>query len=158
IDVLIHLQQHLKPTELTSFACYDFKEAWREARLFFEWYLPGILGAPLLKKAEEDFRTLFEKLYDQVSAFPQTLVLRDYHVDNLMRVAGEPTSDPLKRCGILDYQDACRGPLVYDLVSLLLDVRRDIEPTLRDHLIARYKSSFPTPPWKTEEAFDAAYT
>ena len=43
------------------------------------------------------------------------LVHRDYHSRNLMLVAG---NNP----GVLDYQDAVRGPITYDLVSLLRDV------------------------------------
>ena len=36
-----------------------------------------------------------------------TLVLRDYHVDNLMLL---PDRDGVRRCGLLDFQDAlCRA-------------------------------------------------
>ena len=45
---------------------------------------------------------------------PQVFVHRDYHSRNLMVCPGD---DP----GILDFQDAVRGPLTYDLVSLLRD-------------------------------------
>ena len=39
---------------------------------------------------------------------------RDYHARNLMRV---PHANP----GVIDFQDALRGPVGYDLVSLLKD-------------------------------------
>ncbi len=45
---------------------------------------------------------------------PQVFVHRDYHSRNLMVCPGD---NP----GILDFQDAVRGPLTYDLVSLLRD-------------------------------------
>jgi hypothetical protein len=41
-------------------------------------------------------------------------VHRDYHSRNLMKVDG-------KNPGILDFQDAVKGPVTYDLVSLLRD-------------------------------------
>ena len=51
------------------------------------------------------------------------MVLRDYHVDNLMVLAER---DGVRRCGLLDFQDAVVGPASYDLVSLLQDSRRNI--------------------------------
>ena len=45
---------------------------------------------------------------------PQVFVHRDYHSRNLMLTASHPP-------GIIDYQDAVRGPITYDLVSLLKD-------------------------------------
>src|SRR5438445_82032 len=39
-----------------------------------------------------------------------TLVLRDYHVDNLMLL---PDRSAIKSCGLLDFQDAVRGPPSY---------------------------------------------
>ena len=53
-------------------------------------------------------------LADNSHAQPQVFVHRDYHSRNLMCLEqGNP--------GILDFQDAVRGPLTYDLVSLLRD-------------------------------------
>ncbi len=42
------------------------------------------------------------------------LVHRDYHSRNLML-------QPDGTLGVIDFQDAVRGPLTYDLVSLLRD-------------------------------------
>ena len=66
---------------------------------------------------------------------PWTLVLRDYHVDNLMILDGR---ESIARCGLLDFQDAVRGPTAYDLMSLLEDARRDIPGELKDAMLARY--------------------
>ena len=52
-----------------------------------------------------------------------TLVLRDYHADNLMWL---PHLQGLQRIGLLDYQDALIGDAAYDMVSLLEDARRDV--------------------------------
>ena len=69
-----------------------------------------------------------------------TLVLRDYHVDNLMLLPGR---DGVRGCGLLDFQDALSGPASYDLASLLEDARRDVPATLRAAMTERYLAAFP---------------
>jgi aminoglycoside/choline kinase family phosphotransferase len=49
-----------------------------------------------------------------------------------------PEREGIKRVGILDFQDALRGPLAYDLVSLLQDARLDVPEPLERDLLARY--------------------
>ncbi len=66
---------------------------------------------------------------------PRTLVLRDFHVDNLMRLADR---EGVSACGLLDFQDAVAGATAYDLMSLLEDARRDIAAGLKDAMLARY--------------------
>src|SRR5262249_4963472 len=67
----------------------------------------------------------------------ETLVLRDYHVDNLMLTRGEG----IGRCGLLDFQDAVIGQCSYDLMSLLEDARRDVPQDLQKHLYDRYMAA-----------------
>ena len=55
----------------------------------------------------------------------------------------ESVMDGVARCGLLDFQDAVRGPAAYDLMSLLEDARRDISPGLRDAMLNRYYAAFP---------------
>ena len=71
---------------------------------------------------------------------PPTLVLRDYHVDNLMILDGR---QGIARCGLLDFQDAVRGPRAYDLMSLLEDARREVGDDLKDAMLDRYLDAFP---------------
>jgi hypothetical protein len=63
-------------------------------------------------------------------------VLRDFHVDNLMRLPGRTG---LAACGLLDFQDAVAGPAAYDLLSLLEDARRDVPEAIRAAMLARYR-------------------
>ena len=65
-------------------------------------------------------------------------MIRDYHSPNLMWL---PERKGLERVGILDFQDALRGPLAYDLVSLLQDARLDVPEPLERELLARYCSA-----------------
>lgn len=81
------------------------------------------------------------------------MVLRDYHVDNLMRLPGETG---INACGLLDFQDAVYGPMAYDLVSLLEDARRDVDASFANSLKAYYLSQHS--PSFDQEAFDQEYT
>ena len=82
---------------------------------------------------------------------PPTLVLRDYHVDNLMLLEGR---SGIAACGLLDFQDAVIGPRSYDLVSLLEDARRDVSPDLAAAMLEQYLAAFPA---LDREAFAASY-
>jgi aminoglycoside/choline kinase family phosphotransferase len=81
---------------------------------------------------------------------PRTLVLRDYHVDNIMRLPDRPG---IKACGLLDFQDAVAGAAAYDLVSLIEDARRDLGAGIAERSLARYYDHFPN---IDRDAFTAA--
>ena len=62
-------------------------------------------------------------------------VLRDYHVDNLFYLSNQKS---LKQVGLIDFQDAVIGSSIYDLVSLLEDVRRPLKTNLQKELLEFY--------------------
>ena len=101
-------------TDTTTLPEYDNAMLLREMTLFSEWYLGRHLGVELssLQQAvlDQSFATLCRSALEQ----PQVWVHRDYHSRNLMLTE---VNNP----GILDFQDAVRGPVTYDLVSLLRD-------------------------------------
>ena len=131
IDILSHINQHSSAADITL-PEYNFDLALAEANLMLDWYLP----ARQLRPVEADARTAFARAWKEIfAAFPSlenTLVLRDYHVDNLMLKG--------KVCVLLDYQDAVIGSPAYDLASLLEDARRDISRSLVDDMIQLYLS------------------
>ena len=63
------------------------------------------------------------------------MVLRDYHVDNLFYLSNQKS---LKQVGLIDFQDAVIGSPIYDLVSLLEDVRRPLKTNLQNELLEFY--------------------
>ena len=65
----------------------------------------------------------------------ETLLLRDFHKDNLMWLPERPG---VRACGLLDFQDAQRGHAAYDLVSLIEDARRDVAPAVHQAVLERY--------------------
>ena len=140
-DLLIDL--HRRPVvQAVPVGCpyYDDARLLDEAALLTDWYLPQILGASASAAASTDYLYLWKIALDRARAVPESLVLRDYHVDNLMRVDGR---EGIAACGLLDFQDAVRGPVTYDLVSLIEDARRDVSPAVADNAIAHYLAAFP---------------
>ena len=106
-----------------------------DVELFLEWRSPGIAGA-----AKEEFRAAWRAALPLAHRVAETLLLRDYHVANLMLL---PERDGVRQAGLLDFQDAYRGPVTYDLVSLLEDARRDVPSELRERMLSRYAAQFP---------------
>ena len=116
----------------TALEPYDFQHFIDEALLFVDWYFPAVAGKGTSAAMRARYVEAWNKVYQALPALPNSLVLRDYHVDNLMQVDHE--------CAVLDYQDALAGSIAYDLVSLLEDARRDISPELRHGMIELYCS------------------
>jgi aminoglycoside/choline kinase family phosphotransferase len=59
----------------------------------------------------------FDLLIKNIKSHAQVFVHRDFHSRNLMFCNGDLGENP----GILDFQDAVKGSIVYDLVSLFKD-------------------------------------
>ncbi len=93
---------------------YDRKLLEREVLLMPEWFCERHLRLQLADAEREMLAEAFELLCREALAQPQVFVHRDYHSRNLMVCPGD---NP----GILDFQDAVRGPVTYDLVSLFRD-------------------------------------
>lgn len=140
VDALAAMQSHAE-TAAIALPAYDLAFFRTETQLFLDWYWPAVRG----EAAPDPARTTFLEALDAVlvpvlAASPPVLVHRDFHVDNLMVVDGR---DGVKACGLLDFQDALIGPPAYDLVSLLQDERRDVDPALADAMATRYAAAVP---------------
>ena len=126
-DVLIAL--HKKPNAIPeNLRAYDPQKMLADAELFVD------------AKGRGDFRKIWLDVLPLAHQVPSSLLLRDYHVANLMLLPGR---EGIRRAGLLDFQDAYQGPVTYDLVSLLEDARRDLPPGLKEKMLARYISHFP---------------
>ena len=93
---------------------YDRGPLARELALMPEWFLDRHLALELTGSERELIEAAFEFLIVEALAQPEVFVHRDYHSRNLMVLAE-------RNPGVLDFQDALRGPIGYDLVSLLKD-------------------------------------
>ena len=86
----------------------------REMRLFTEWFCGGLMQYTLDAAEQRMLEAAYAFLAQAARAQPQVFVHRDYHSRNLMYRAGNSP-------GVIDFQDAVRGAVTYDLVSLLKD-------------------------------------
>jgi len=95
-------------------APYGRSELAREMALMPQWFLARHLSLTLASAEAQLLEATCEFLIREALAQPVVFVHRDYHARNLMVVAA-------RNPGIVDFQDALRGPVGYDLVSLLKD-------------------------------------
>lgn len=93
---------------------YDRAPLERELAEMPQWLLERHLALELTAGEREMIAAAFEFLIGEALSQPQVFVHRDYHSRNLMVLAERSP-------GIIDFQDALRGPIGYDLVSLLKD-------------------------------------
>ena len=142
VDLLVDLHGRRPPARLSvngtdeyEVPRYDDRLLLDEANLFTDWYFPAITGRDINPEAAKSFAAMWRGLFALARCNRPVLVLRDYHADNLIWLAGRAG---LGRVGLLDFQDAVSGAPAYDLVSLLQDARRDVPRDLERDLIGRY--------------------
>ncbi|MBL8661080.1 MAG: phosphotransferase [Rhodospirillales bacterium] len=139
VDVLSYL--HRLPADRavpSGLPLYDICRLVDEALLLVDWHLPAVLAQPLPPEARAAYVAVWEMILPTVMAQPPSLVLRDFHIDNLLRLQERAG---IAACGLLDFQDAATGAAAYDLMSLLEDARRDIAEPLRAAMLIRYRES-----------------
>jgi N-acetylmuramate 1-kinase len=140
VDTLaaLHRNRHAGAIPLPP---YDTDALLAEARLLVDWWWPAAQGAAMPAATAAEWEAAWHTVLEaHAFAVPRTLVLRDFHVDNLILVEGRAG---VAACGLLDFQDALIGPASYDLVSLVEDARRDVAPGLGEAAIERYLGAFP---------------
>jgi hypothetical protein len=111
LDALCRMQVLIDPAGLPP---YDEARLIAELELLPEWFIKQHLGGALSCDETEMLEHTFRLLVNSALEQPQVFVHRDYHSRNLM-IADDNSP------GIVDFQDAVRGPVTYDLVSLLRD-------------------------------------
>lgn len=141
-DLLIVLHSRFKPdSAATALPRYGAALFVDQVMLFADVYLPVALGRPLADADRAELQIAWDAVVSEaVVAVPASLLHRDFHVDNLMRL---PDRAGVAACGILDFQSAGLGPITYDLVSLLEDARRDVPAAIASAMIDRYLDAFP---------------
>ncbi len=111
---------------------YTITNLHKESDLFFDWYLKFMLKnrnfikiKNILKK---ELSNIYKKLYFNNTCFTH----RDFHASNIMIQK--------KRLGLIDSQDAIIGNPLYDVASLIDDVRIKLPKNLQNNLFKYYLS------------------
>lgn len=129
-DVLLHLHRHPPMPGLPPHGLAEWLD---ELMLFCDWYCAALE----LSVDAEGYRKAWESVLAPVAGdgLGPVTVLRDYHAENIMLVAG---GEGVARFGLLDFQDALAGHPAYDLASVLEDARRDVPQEIERAMIRRY--------------------
>lgn len=131
LAAILHMQTRIDADDLPA---YDEALLNREMDLFHDWFLGKLMGLELDQSQQAKWREIKQILVENALEQPQVFVHRDFHSRNLMKIErGNP--------GILDFQDAVKGPLSYDLVSLLRDCYIEWPAHRVDQLALEYYQS-----------------
>jgi aminoglycoside/choline kinase family phosphotransferase len=138
-DTLIALHLRFDPAG-SDIQHFDDARAVIEAERFLDWFWPAAVGEACPDTLRTQFRAAWKQILPAWRGVPESLILFDYHVDNLLVVKDRAG---VAACGLLDFQDGVIGPVSFDLMSLLQDVRRDVSNELTAVIIGRYLAAFP---------------
>jgi aminoglycoside/choline kinase family phosphotransferase len=109
---------------------YSSNHLHKESDLFFDWYLKYSLKKKKISKIKKKLRAELNKVYKKLNFKNDTFVHRDFHVSNIM--IGK------KKLGVIDSQDAIIGNPLYDVASLIDDVRIKLPQDLQNNLFNFY--------------------
>ncbi len=142
IELIVKLQkiklknQYYYNGKKIKFSKYTLRNLHKESDLFFDWYLKYYFKNLNLRKIKkifkEELNNIYKKLYFKNNYFTH----RDFHASNIMITN--------KRLSLIDSQDAIIGNPLYDVASLIDDVRIKMPKNLQDNLFQHYmkKSKF----------------
>ena len=115
---------------IVSFQRYTVKNLHKESDLFFDWYLKHYLNITNLHNVKKVLKKELNKIYKKLYFKNETFVHRDFHASNVMLQKS--------RLGLIDSQDAIKGNPLYDVASLIDDVRIKLPLNLQIKLFKFY--------------------
>jgi len=113
-----------------KFSKYTSDNLHKESDLFFDWFLKYSLKNKNKGKIKKQLKNELSKVYKKLNFKNDTFVHRDFHVSNIMI--------DKKKLGLIDSQDAIIGNPLYDLASLIDDVRIKLPQELQNRLFKFY--------------------
>lgn len=112
---------------------YNVNKLHAESDLFFEWYLPYFFSRKKSNQIKRILRKELDKLYRSLNFKNKVMVHRDFHASNVMIYKNNYY--------LIDSQDLIIGNPLYDLVSLVDDVRVKTSLQIKNQLI-KYSYKF----------------
>jgi len=109
---------------------YTLSNLHKESDLFFDWYLKYFLKSKKISMIKRQLRTELNTVYKKLIYRNNTFVHRDFHVSNIMMNKN--------KLGLIDSQDAIIGNPLYDIASLIDDVRIKLPGRLQNDLLNFY--------------------
>ena len=112
---------------------YSLRNLHKESDLFFDWYLKFSSKNSKINKIKKILKIELNKIYKKLYFNNNTFVHRDFHASNIMIKK--------KAFGLIDSQDAIIGNPLYDVASLIDDVRVKLPIDLQNKLLKFYYSN-----------------
>ena len=142
IELIIKLQkiklknQYYFSGKKIKFTKYSLSHLHKESDLFFDWHLKYCSKNLKLRKIKKILRKELNNIYKKLSFKNNCFTHRDFHASNIMMTKN--------RLSLIDSQDAIIGNPLYDVASLIDDVRIKMSKNLQDNLFKHYiqKSKF----------------
>jgi len=113
-----------------KFSKYSLNNLHKESDLFFDWYLKYCLKKKKINNIKKIFKKELNKVYKKLKFDNDTFVHRDFHVSNVMIKKN--------KLGLIDSQDTIIGNPLYDVASLIDDVRIKLPSNLQKNLFHFY--------------------
>ena len=115
-----------------KFSKYTLNNLHKESDLFFDWFLRYFLKNKNKNKnkIKRLLRNELSKVYKKLHFKNDNFVHRDFHASNIMIYK--------KKLGLIDSQDAIIGNPLYDVASLIDDVRIKLPRNLQNKLFKFY--------------------
>jgi aminoglycoside/choline kinase family phosphotransferase len=134
VDQLIRIHffasKETTPPSICQTTQFDTAKFMWEMNYAREHLLEKLTGLQLNNLIQKELTTIFTDICEQLHAEPKYVCHRDYHSRNLMIKLG--------KVSVIDFQDARRGPLQYDLVSLIHDSYVSLSPASKDFILEDY--------------------
>jgi aminoglycoside/choline kinase family phosphotransferase len=146
MSALVNWQKHVDASRLPP---YDEALLQRELALFPQWCVQAEYGVSWGPSEQADWESVSAQLVRSALGQSTIAVHRDYMPRNLM-VCGDLSASDILSPGMLDFQDAVRGPISYDVASMIRDAfiswdeEQELDWTIRYWQQAR-KAGLPVP-------------
>ena len=135
LDSLLPLQRIQDP----AVPVYDEDRLIMEFDLCSEWFATQLMDQPLTTQDSAVLSQARSQLTRAMLEQPQVCVHRDFHCRNLLLHSHNGS----QRLGIVDFQDALVGPILYDPASLLQDCYVVHDESLIRKCLARFATNTP---------------
>ena len=113
-----------------NFETYTLKNLHKESDLFFDWYLKYSSKKSKIKKIKNILKKELNNIYKKIYFTNNVFVHRDFHASNIMVYKNN--------FGLIDSQDAILGNPLYDVASLIDDVRIKLPSHIQEKLLNYY--------------------
>ena len=113
-----------------NFGTYTLKNLHKESDLFFDWYLKYSLKKSKIKKLKNILKKELNEIYKKIYFTKNVFVHRDFHASNIMVYKDN--------YWLIDSQDMIIGNPLYDVASLIDDVRIKLPSHIQEKLFNYY--------------------